>query len=262
MDVIQTLCIQRVVQRQMSSKDPDAIQTLCVQRAIQRIEKLDVSKASIFFTSKKASIGRVDTTFIGLFEVIIIHIQIWPIWQLVREFLIFFFVQELYVLIKLSRDFKRFWESIIILTKGTPLKGYEVKGERLYYKGKVDVPRSSTQIPILLREFHNSLVRGHFGFFRTYKRIVRTVYWEGMKDDIKEYVETCDTCQRNKYNTLSPKGLLQLLPISKQVWADIFMDFIGGLPWVQGKDTILVVVDRLTNHLMILDHPYMAKEIA
>jgi len=41
------------------------------------------------------------------------------------------------------------------------------------------------------------------------------------------------------------------------------MDFIGGLPKAQGKDTILVVGDSLTKyaHIFALSHPYIAKEV-
>ena len=117
---------------------------------------------------------------------------------------------------------------------------------------------------MILREFHDSASGGHSGFFRTYKRIATILFWEGMKKDIQEYVRTCEVCQRNKYETLSPAGLLQPLPIPASTWTDLSMDFLGGLPKAKGLDTILVVVDRLTKyaHFFALSHPYSAKEVA
>jgi len=44
----------------------------------------------------------------------------------------------------------------------------------------------------------------------------------------------------------SSSGLLQPHPITEQKWASISMDFIIGLPKVQGKDCIYVVVNILT----------------
>jgi hypothetical protein len=85
-----------------------------------------------------------------------------------------------------------------------------------------------------------------------------------MRKYIKAYVDSCEVCQRNKYQTSSPGGLLQPLPVPTQLWSDISMDFIGGLPKVQGIDTIMVVVDRLTKyaHFVPVKHPYTTKDIA
>ena len=85
-----------------------------------------------------------------------------------------------------------------------------------------------------------------------------------MKKDIQGYVQACETCQRNKYETLSLAGLLQPLPIPATTWTDLTMDFLGGLPKAKGLDTILVVVYKFTKyaHFLALSHPFTAKQVA
>lgn len=85
-----------------------------------------------------------------------------------------------------------------------------------------------------------------------------------MKRDVQEHVAACNICQRNKSDSRSPARLLQPLPVPTKVWEDISLDFIDGLPISAGKDSILVVVDRLTKyaHFIALRHPYSAKQIA
>ncbi|KAK2389125.1 hypothetical protein QL285_062745 [Trifolium repens] len=142
--------------------------------------------------------------------------------------------------------------------------GYTYKRGVLLYEDRLVISKKSAFIPVFLNEFHATPQGGHSGFYKTYRRIAANVYWIGMKGDIQEYVRSCDTCQRQKYLASSPGGLLQPLPIPEQVWEDISMDFITGLPKSRGYEALLVVVDRLSKyaHFIPLKHPYTARSIA
>ncbi|WVZ93720.1 hypothetical protein U9M48_039677 [Paspalum notatum var. saurae] len=81
---------------------------------------------------------------------------------------------------------------------------------------------------------------------------------------VRDWVRSCAICQRNKTQDLHPAGLLQPLDVPSQVWADISLDFIEGLPKVHGKLVILTVVDRFSMyvHFITLSHPYTAASMA
>lgn len=126
------------------------------------------------------------------------------------------------------------------------------------------VPSSPDLRSKVLGEFHSTPKAGHPGFLRMYKSLTGNFYWQGMKADVKIYVSKCTTCQRHKYETTKPRGMLQPLPILDRIWEDISMAFIEGLPLSFGKNSILVVVDRLSKygHFCAIGHPYLAKTIA
>lgn len=105
---------------------------------------------------------------------------------------------------------------------------------------------------------------GHSGITVTYKRLRAMFYWPGMKEQVHNYIKSCNNCQLNKPELVLSPGLLQPLPIPEEAWSNISMDFITGLPKAEGKDVIMVVVDRMTkySHFIALAHPYKAVDVA
>ena len=139
--------------------------------------------------------------------------------------------------------------------------GWELFHGNLFYQGKLAIPRSSSLVTKFLQEFHNTPSGGHGGFLRTYNRVAA---WEGICADVRQFVAVCLICQQNKYETLSPAGLLQPLQIPQAIWEDISMDCIEGLPQSYGYNSVLVVVDRFSkySHFILLSHPFAAKVVA
>ncbi|KAA0060078.1 transposon Tf2-1 polyprotein isoform X1 [Cucumis melo var. makuwa] len=125
---------------------------------------------------------------------------------------------------------------------------YSLQNNMLKFKDRLVLTKNSTLIPVILNAYHDSAIGGHSGLLRTYKRIAGELFWEGMKSDIKKHYDECLICQTNKSLALSPAGLLVPLEIPKSIWSDISMDFVEGLPKVNGFDVILVVVDRLSEY--------------
>lgn len=85
-----------------------------------------------------------------------------------------------------------------------------------------------------------------------------------MRQEVIKYVQSCDVCQRIKTGNQFPQGLLQPLPVPHQIWEDISLDFVEGLPNSNGKDCIMVVIDRFTKvgHFIALTHPFNATQVA
>ena len=73
-----------------------------------------------------------------------------------------------------------------------------------------------------------------------------------MSSDVKEYVSSCDPCQRIKHNRGAAAGFLQPLEIPAKPFEDISLDLITGLPKVDGRDAVLVVVDKLTKYAQFI----------
>jgi hypothetical protein len=146
----------------------------------------------------------------------------------------------------------------------TAHKHYKWQNGELRRKGKLVVGNDAALRKELLQWLHSSATGGHSGISATMQRVKAVVYWKGLINDVKQFVQHCSICQQCKYSTTASPGLLQPLPVPEHVWQHITMDFIEGLPNSYGKQVIYVVVDRLSKaaHFMALSHPYSARDVA
>ena len=151
------------------------------------------------------------------------------------------------------------------LKKGEAVNNsYEWVNQQLRRKGKLVVGKNVALRNELLVHFHDSPVGGHVGVQATMQKMCSLFYWKKMKREVKQFVRNCDVCQRSKPDLSAYPGLLQPLPIPNTVWSSISMDFVEGLPKSQGKNVIMVVVDRLSkySHFIPLVHPFTASQVA
>ena len=97
-------------------------------------------------------------------------------------------------------------------------------------QGSIYLCKNSKFKQKILRELHTSPLGGHSGFLKTYHRVKKDFFWDGLKSDIQKFVAECLVCQQNKVETINTLGLLQPLSIPSQRWEEVSMDFIACLP--------------------------------
>jgi len=138
--------------------------------------------------------------------------------------------------------------------------------ELLYWKGahglRLYLPASMRES--LLFEAHDTTSGGHFGMDKLFESLSRRFYWPSMRAHVRRYVATCVSCQRNKSVQKKSAGLLSSNPIPDVPWAHVTLDFITGMPVSEGFDSILTVVDRLSQmaYFILCHEPTTAGDTA
>src|SRR3954465_3203553 len=120
------------------------------------------------------------------------------------------------------------------------------EGNLFYDKDHLCIPQGELRTQIL-HDHHDAPIAGHQGIERMYATIHRMFYWPRMNNDVRQYVKSCDSCQRIKASQQVPGGLLQPLPIPTRPWEQVSMDFIVQLPKTKaGFNAIVVFVDTFS----------------
>src|SRR3954454_23658661 len=128
-------------------------------------------------------------------------------------------------------------------------KHYRIEDEILYKKDQNNSTKfhqivQKRELPALLYMMHNDPISGHFATDVMFNKIKTRYYWPQFYNDIKKYVESCDSCQRRERS--KNNNLLHPIPVHSPFY-QIGIDFVGPLSRTQrGKKYIIVAIDYLT----------------
>jgi hypothetical protein len=130
----------------------------------------------------------------------------------------------------------------------------------LMYRDRKWVPNSEPLRTRLIDGVHAPAVAGHPGRLITYQAIARNYFWPGISNDIRRFIRNCAVCGRTKPWRDGLQGLLKPLPIPDQIWKEISMDFVTGLPESDGCSNLMVVTDRMSKDVVLVALPNIETE--
>jgi len=105
------------------------------------------------------------------------------------------------------------WNSLKMGKDYAELEHYSLENNMVTYERCLYIPDNNSLKLKVTYQCHDAKVAGHFGRDKTLELMKRNYYWPNMEDWIRNYVCTCDACQRNKTIRYKKYGKLVPLPI-------------------------------------------------
>jgi hypothetical protein len=148
---------------------------------------------------------------------------------------------------KFPNDFNQTQQKLL----QTQSKFFEVKNNILYKKDRRKKTRNQLlqviqkhEIEPILYLFHNHPTGAHLGVDKVFEKIRNKYFWPQMFENVKEYIRSCDRCQRRgKYRIPGP---LHPIPVGEP-FSKIGIDIVGPLPITEkGNKYIIVATDYFT----------------
>ena len=109
--------------------------------------------------------------------------------------------------------------------------------------------------PVLPKQLRGFVLKNmhycHHGIKETTRLISSQYYWNDMKKEISNYVQTCHGCQSTKPSKLTPPHY-GIFDVPDKRFSHCHVDIVGPLPESDGYRYILTIIDRTTRHLTAL----------
>lgn len=98
------------------------------------------------------------------------------------------------------------------------------------WNGKVVLPADQQLREEVISLNHDAVWSGHRGIRKTVKLVSRHYWWSTLEKDVRNYVLSCDVCQRVKSLNHKADGPGQALPIPEGPWQSVSFDLVMRLP--------------------------------
>ena len=95
--------------------------------------------------------------------------------------------------------------------------------------------------PIVLHTYHDSLLSGHQGPYRTAMTIRHKFFIHNLMNKVKRYIEACHTCLKTKPRYMKNRPVYRRIPVDYTLMQDLLID-IKTMPQAFGVYHLLLVI--------------------
>ncbi|KAL4135886.1 hypothetical protein QTP88_007468 [Uroleucon formosanum] len=94
----------------------------------------------------------------------------------------------------------------------------------------------------IIAEHHSSLLGGHRGINQTLKRIQTQFNWEGLSDDVKEYISKCPSCHIHKTCNKNVRQPMVISTTATEPFEKVFINVVGPLPRTDSNNAYILTM--------------------
>jgi len=133
--------------------------------------------------------------------------------------------------------------------------------EMIKYNKSLYVSENLSVREKLLKHHHDDLLARHFDADKISELLDCKYYWKSMIKNVKEYINTCDICQRAKMKRHLSYNKLRSLSQLTDSWKEIIMNFITDLLSSKWKEVMYDLIFMIVDHYTKMMHYLSIKKI-